>query len=133
MFPTRYFNPRYWTGSYWAKLGGSPPPGGEDCYTAFNGIITDEITASQGLITDDFAENGLITDTLAVDGLITEVIQWTSQVLVTQATLVGGIITLSVSGEPVGESVNGLIGTTTTAVNGLIDDSITAMNGKLCC
>lgn len=102
------------------------------CYTAFNGIITDEITASDGIITDDVALSGIITDTLAVNGLISEVIQWISAVNVTQSTLVGGIITLSVQGDPVGESLNGLIGTTVTAVNGLIDDSGIALNGKLC-
>tara|TARA_R110002096_G_scaffold202758_4_gene387499 strand:+ start:915 stop:1346 length:432 start_codon:yes stop_codon:yes gene_type:complete len=111
----------------------APVDPSEDCYTAFSGIITDEITAGEGLITDDFAENGLITDTLAINGLISEVIQWTSAVSVSQATLVTGIITLSASGGPVGNSVNGLIGTTTTAVNGLIDDSGIALNSKLCC
>jgi len=133
MFPSRYFNLRYWASRYWPKVGEDPPVSGADCYTVFSGIITDEVTAGQGLIADDFAENGIITEYSATNGLITEVIQWTSQVNVTQATLVGGIITLSQSGEPVGDSMNGLIGTTTTAVNGLIDDSGIAVNSKLCC
>ena len=133
MFNARYFNPRYWAARYWPKVGEDPAITGADCDTLFSGIITDEDTAGNGLIFDDFAENGLISEYCAVSGLITEVIQWTSAVSVTQATLVGGIITLTVNGDPVGESVNGLIGTTITAGNGLIDDSITAMNGKLCC
>ena len=133
MFNTRYFNPRYWASRYWPKVGDDAPITGVDCNAAFSGIITDEDIASNGLVfDDDIASNGLITEYCAVNGLISDVIVWTSQVSVTQSTLVGGIISLSTTGEPVGTSLSGLIDTTDTAVNGLIDTTDTAMNGLLC-
>ena len=133
MFNARYFNPRYWAARYWPKVGEDPAITGADCDTLFSGIITDEDTAGNGLIFDDFAENGLISEYCAVSGLITEVIQWTSAVDVTQSGMIGGIVTLTVPGDPAGTSVNGLIDSADIASNGLIDTTDTAMNGKLCC
>ena len=132
MWSSRFWATRFWGSRFWTESGANPPPGGDDCYTAFTGIITDETTSRNGIITDDAAFNGIIEDTQAFNGVITEVIEWTSQVNVTQATLVGGIITLTVNGEPAGQAMNGLIDNSITAMNGLINEDGIALNSKLC-
>lgn len=132
MWGNRFWGNRFWGKRFWGKVGEDPPITSEDCLVIFDGVITDEVTAVNGIITDDAAFNGIIEEILAVNGLITEVIQHTSQVNVAQATLVGGMISLTVNGEPVGQAVIGLIDDSITAVNGLIDDTGIALNSVLC-
>tara|TARA_R110000744_G_scaffold377277_1_gene492142 strand:- start:284 stop:559 length:276 start_codon:yes stop_codon:yes gene_type:complete len=88
MFASRYFNPRYWSGKFWPKVGG------EVVETPFtfvyvasviinkngaNSGINDDLTYQGSIIDDKVQSSSLINDSLTYQGsLITETLTGTA-------------------------------------------------------
>ncbi len=132
MFASRFFNPRYWASRYWPKVGLNPPISGKDCFIGLVSTITDEDTGTLSNITDSL---GLVSDIAEDFGLASKIqviIQVSPQGNVTQATLVGAIITLSTFGEPVGIGLIGTIDASDTGTVSTIDDSPIGLISTIC-
>ncbi len=72
MFPSRYFNPRYWAARYWPKIGGIPTDT-PDSFYASSGVINANMLSSVGMIdADGLASESLITDSFSSSGKIND-------------------------------------------------------------
>ena len=111
---------------------GSQPVTSEICPKGFIGVLDGDSIGLVGILDDDsIGFEGHITD-LGFIGDIGLPITATPQGNATQATLIGGIITLSVSIEPVGFGFVGAIDSNGIGLIGAIDDSDIGFIGAIC-
>ena len=111
---------------------GSQPVTSEICPEGFIGILDGDSIGLVGLLdADSIGFEGVIAD-LGFIGSIEFPITAIPQGNVTQATLIGGIITLSVSAEPVGLGFIGAIDSNSIGLIGAIDTSDIGFIGEIC-
>ena len=111
---------------------GSQPITSEICPEGFIGILESDNIGLVGLLDgDSLGFEGSITNIGLIGGIefpITAIPQGS----VTQATLISGIITLSVSNEPTGLGFIGAIDSNGIGLIGAIDDSDIGFIGEIC-
>lgn len=103
------------------------------CDIGFIGTIQSSDIGFIGTINPiDLGFQGDMPESIGFQGNIGEEIIVVPQGNVTQATLVGGIITLSVSSEPIGLGFQGHLHTSDIGFIGTIDNSDIGFQGHIC-
>lgn len=104
-----------------------------DCNCGFIGVIEADDIGFEGLIVSaDIGFEGLITDSIGFNGTIGPIITVFKTFNANQGSMLGGILTLSVTGEPIGIGFEGNINDIDVGFNGTIDNSNIGFNGTVC-
>ncbi len=131
MWGKSFWSNTFWGKSFWSKGGG--PSTAPDCNTGFIGKIEASDIGFQGLLDPiDLGFEGIVTDSIGFNGNIGPIITVTKTFNPNQGSMIYGILTLSVTGEPIGIGFQGKIHTDDQGFIGAIDDSDIGFNGTVC-